>query len=54
MEKEIPKEILNGFQEVATKYSRSSATTNAGRILRFVARLVPVSVLFKLIAHKIG
>lgn len=54
MKKKIPPEIINGFQEAATQYSKSPATTNAGRVLRFFARLVPVDVLYKLIATKIG
>ena len=53
MEKEIPDVLKNGLQEVATAYSNSEATTNAGRILRFIAKIIPVSVVLQLFAHKL-
>ena len=51
---EIPKKIEDNLQKVATEYSNSPATTNAGRILRFVARIIPVNVVIQLFAHKLG
>lgn len=52
MEEKIPQEIKDGFDAVAKKYSESEATTNAGRILRFICRFVKPSTLYKMIAHK--
>ena len=54
MENQIPQPIQDAFQKAATQYSQSPATTNAGRVLRFIAKVVPVQTLFKLLAHKIG
>ena len=51
MEKEL---IENLLINAATKYSQSPATTNAGRILRFIAKIVPVGVVVKLFAHKLS
>lgn len=48
----LPLEIEQVGNELARKYSNSPATTNAGRVLRFVARFVTVDMLYKLIAHK--
>lgn len=53
MEKETPDSLKNGLQEVATAYSNSKATTNAGRILRFMAKIIPVNVVLQLFAHKL-
>jgi hypothetical protein len=39
---------------VATKYSRSPATTNAGRVLRFISRIIPTSIVYNILAFKIG
>ena len=51
MEKELIKSLL---QESATKYSQSPATTNAGRWLRFIARILPVETVVKIFAHKLS
>ena len=51
MKKEL---IENLLTNAATKYSQSPATTNAGRILRFIAKIVPVGVVVKLFAHKLS
>lgn len=51
---DIPQPIQDAFQQAATKYSLSPATTDAGRVLRFIARVIPVQTLMKLIAHKLG
>ena len=54
MEKEIPKEIKEGFDQVAKQYSESKATTNAGVILRFICRFIKPSTIMKMVAHKLG
>jgi len=51
---EIPKEILDNLNDVAKKYSESKSTTNAGRILRFLASIIPPSIIIKLFAHKLS
>jgi hypothetical protein len=51
MKKQIPPIIINSMQEVATKYSESAHTTNAGLILRTVAKIIPLSTIIKLFAH---
>lgn len=53
MKKEIPDVLKNGLQEVATAYSNSKATTNAGVVLRFIARIIPVNLVLQLFAHKL-
>lgn len=54
MEKEIPPVIKTALDQAAQQYSRSPATTNAGRVLRFFARFVSVDTVIKLFAHKLG
>lgn len=54
MEKEIPKEIKEGFDQVAKQYSESKATTNAGAILRFICRFIKPSTIIKMVAHKLS
>lgn len=51
-DQKIPQPIKNAVDELAKKYSESPATTNAGRILRFIARFVTVDTLLKIIAYK--
>lgn len=51
---EIPTEIKNELQAVAKKYSESKATTNAGRFLRFIARIIPVETVIKIFAQKLS
>ena len=53
-QKGIPEPIKNALDKVATEYSRSEATTNAGRFLRFVSRLFPPSAIIKIFAHKLS
>lgn len=50
MEKDYIELVL---KEAATKYSESPATTNCGRWLRFVAKIIPAEVIIKLFAHKL-
>ena len=44
------KEMLD---EVANRYTDSPATTNAGRILRFISRFIKPSTIIKLFAYKL-
>lgn len=44
--------ITQVLQNAATAYSDSAATTNAGRWLRFIAKVIPVSTIVKIFAHK--
>jgi hypothetical protein len=53
MSKEIPPIIKSALDQAAQQYSQSPATTNAGWILRFVARFMTVDTLIKLFAHKL-
>jgi hypothetical protein len=53
MKKEIPSIIKLALDQAAQQYSQSPATTNAGRILRFVARFITVDTIIKLFAHKL-
>ena len=46
--------IENLLKESAKKYSESPATTNAGRWLRFIARIIPVETVVKIFAHKLS
>ena len=52
--KEIPKEIQDTLNLAANAYSQSPATTNAGRILRFIARILPPTTIIKLFAYKLS
>jgi len=54
MSKEIPPVIKEVLDQAAQQYSRSPATTNAGRVLRFLAQFVSVDTVVKLFAHKLG
>ena len=54
MEDKIPQEIKDGFQKMATDYSNSEATTNAGRVLRFLAKIIPVDVVIKILSHQLS
>jgi hypothetical protein len=54
MEKQIPQEIKDGLDQVAKQYSESTATTNAGRVLRFICRFIKPSTIAKMVAHKFG
>jgi hypothetical protein len=53
MENQIPTVIKDALQEVATAYANSQATTDLGRIGRFFARIIPVSFVIQLFAHKL-
>lgn len=50
----VAKEMINNeLNRVAKIYSESKATTNAGRVLRFIARFVKAETIIKLFAHKL-
>jgi hypothetical protein len=51
--RKIPVEITNLLDEAAKKYSESKATTDAGVVLRFIAKFVSVDTVVKLFAHKL-
>lgn len=53
MKTEIPKEIENVLNYGAKMYADSPATTNAGRVLRFLARFIKAETIIKLFAHKL-
>lgn len=49
----IPEPIVELLDAGATAYSDSNATTNAGRILRFICRFIKPSIIIKMFAHKL-
>ena len=49
----IPAPIVELLDAGATAYSDSLATTNAGRILRFITRFLKPSTIIKMFAHKL-
>lgn len=53
MKQQIPPLLEMELNKVASQYSRSPATTNAGVVLRFLARFVTVDTVVKLFAHKL-
>lgn len=53
MKKEIPPVIKTALDTAAQEYAKSPATTNAGRVLRFIARFISVDTVIKLFAHKV-
>jgi len=50
----IPDPIQNLLDGAATEYSRSEATTNAGRILRFICKFIKPTTIIKMFAHKLS
>jgi hypothetical protein len=51
---EITLEITFAVENAAKIYSESPATTNAAVILSVIGKLIPVSFLVKLFAHKLN
>ena len=51
--KKVPVELTNLLDEAARRYSESKATTNAGSVLRFLAKFVSTETIVKLFAHKL-
>lgn len=45
--------IKSILDEAAYRYSDSPATTNAGRVLRFISRFIKPSTIIKLFAYKL-
>jgi hypothetical protein len=52
MKNQLPPIIEMALNEAAKKYSESPATTNAGRVLRFLSRFITVDTVVKLFAYK--
>jgi len=50
----IPTPIVELLDAGATAYSDSNATTNAGRVLRFITRFLKPSTIIKMFAHKLS
>lgn len=50
----IPEPIKNLLDGAADEYSNSLATTNAGRVLRFICRFIKPSTIIKMFAHKLS
>ena len=50
----IPTPIVELLDAGATAYSDSNATTNAGRVLRFITRFIKPSTIIKMFAHKLS
>lgn len=54
MPNEIPQPVKEALDTAAKTYADSPATTNAGRVLRFIAKFVTVDTVAKLLAHKLS
>lgn len=50
----IPEPIKNLLDGAAQEYATSTATTNAGRVLRFICRFIKPSTIIKMFAHKLS
>lgn len=48
----LPAPIVDLLDAGANAYSESTATTNAGRVLRFISKFIKPSTIIKLFAHK--
>lgn len=46
--------VTDKVERALTKYSNSKATTNAGAVLRFIARFIPIETIIQLAAHKVA
>lgn len=51
--KQIPPVVKDALQEAATNYANSPHTTNAGRWLRLLAKILPVSTVIKIFSHQL-
>lgn len=51
---EIPEPIKEALDSVATDYSRSPHTTNAGFFLRLLCRIIKPTTIIKMFAHKLS
>ena len=45
--------ITEMAQKLATTYADSPATTDLGRVFRFIARFIPVDMVLKVLSHKL-
>lgn len=45
--------IAEMAQKLATTYADSPATTDLGRVFRFIARFIPVDMVLKVLSHKL-
>ncbi len=52
--KEIPEPIKNALDDVATQYSSSPSTTNAGFVLRLICKFLKPTTIIKMFAHKLS
>lgn len=50
--KDIPQPIKNVLDNAAQTYADSKSTTNAGRVLRWIARLLPPSIVIKIFSEQ--
>jgi hypothetical protein len=50
----LPTPILDLLDAGANAYTESKATTNAGRVLRFVSAFIKPTTIIKMFAHKIS
>ena len=50
----IPEPIQNLLDGAAQEYATSTATTNAGFILRFICKFIKPSTVIKMFAHKLS
>lgn len=49
----IPQPIQEVLDAAAYEYSQSPATTNAGRVLRFISRFFKPTTIIKMFSHKL-
>lgn len=49
----MPEPIKEVLDAAAHEYSISPATTNAGRVLRFITRFIKPTTIIKMFAHKL-
>lgn len=50
----VIQKLTDKVNSAITKYSESDYTTNAGAVLRFITKILPVNWLIKMYAHKIS
>ena len=50
----IPEPIKEVLDAAAYEYSISPATTNAGRVLRFISKFFKPTTIIKMFAHKLS
>jgi hypothetical protein len=50
---EIEKALIDGFKDPIKKYAESPATTNAGAVIRFLAKYLPVGFIVQILHQKL-